>query len=272
MTFLKRSSIPLYYQLENILREKINSGEYRPGGPFPTEEQLVRSYKVSRITVRKALSALETDRLINRKRHIGTFVINAEKPLRPRRLSGMFDDVIDWGVRTEAKVIDFGFIHPPKKVAAVLRLGDETTVLRIERVRLVKGCPVSYSVSYIPPELGKRIRIKDLRFKTLLNVLEEKYKVEIGRGGQIIEATIADSRIASLLKIMTGAPLLKIERAVFDTKDKPVEYIFILYRSDRYYFSVNLLRKKSKSKGRWDYARADNLSKMPWENSSLITP
>ena len=126
-----------------------------------------------------------------------------------------------------------------------------------------KACPISYSINYIPSDLGKKIGIKDLGIKPLLNVLEEKYKIKVARGSQIIEATIADSRLASLLEVMTGAPLLKIERSVFDKRDKPVEYLLIFYRSDMYHFSVNLLRKKSKSKSRWDYTRAGHLSKLP---------
>jgi GntR family transcriptional regulator len=89
----------------------------------------------------------------------------------------------------------------------------------------------------------------------LLNVLERKCRVKIGRGSQIIQATVADSRIASYLDIMAGAPLLKIERTVFDTKGRPVEQVSIPYRSDKYHYSVDLTRKKSASKTRWDYLR-----------------
>ncbi len=49
MMAFKDRSIPLYYQLENVLREKIRLGEYAEGDPFPTEEQLVREYGVSRL-------------------------------------------------------------------------------------------------------------------------------------------------------------------------------------------------------------------------------
>lgn len=77
--------------------------------------------------------------------------------------------------------------------------------------------------------------------------------MRIGKGSQIIEATVADSRIASYLEIMTGVPLLKIERTDLDTKGRPVEHVSILYRSDRYHYSVDLARRKSASETRWDY-------------------
>jgi len=255
MIGFKNRSIPLYYQLENILREKINSGEYRPGDPFPTEDQLVQSYKVSRITVRQALGALEKDGLITRRRGKGSFVTEGWVHLEPMKLTGMIEDIIAMGIRTKTKIINFGFTNPSKKVVESLKLSEDTKVLRIERLRLIKGSPVSYTISYLPPDLGKKISIKDLTFQPILNLLENKCKVRIGRGTQIIEATIADSRVSSFLEVMTGAPLLKIERVVFDIKDRPVEYILILYRSDRYHYTVDLVRKRSESKIRWDYIK-----------------
>jgi GntR family transcriptional regulator len=255
MKGFKDRSIPLYYQLENILREKISSGEYRSGDSLPTEDQLVHSYRVSRITVRQALSALEKDGLISRKRGKGSFVTGKQVAPESMKLTGTIEDIIAMGIKTKTKIIDFGFVHPPKKVTESLKLDEDTKVLRIERIRLVKGHPISYSVNYVPPDLGSRIGIKDLAIYPLLNVFEKKCKVEIGRGSQIIGATVADSRIASYLDIMTGAPLLKIERTVLDTKERPVEYVSILYRSDRYHYSVDLARKKSASKTRWDYVR-----------------
>jgi GntR family transcriptional regulator len=255
MIGFKDRSIPLYYQLENILREKIRSGEYGPGDPFPTEDQLVKAYGVSRITVRQALSALEKDGLIARRRGKGSFVTEGRGQLEPMKLTGMMEDIINMGVKTKTKIINFGFVPPPKKVAESLRLDEDSKVLRIERLRLIQEAPISYTISYIPADLGKKINIKDLTTHPILNILEKKCKVKIGRGFQIIEATVADSRIASFLDVMTGAPLLKIERTVFDIKNRPVEYISILYRSDRYHYSVELIRKRSESKTQWDYIK-----------------
>jgi GntR family transcriptional regulator len=87
-----------------------------------------------------------------------------------------------------------------------------------------------------------------------MNVLEDKCKIKIVKGSQVIGATLADTRIASLLEVMTGSPLLKIERVAFDARNRPVEHISILYRSDRYHFNVDFIRKRSELKAQWDYA------------------
>ena len=167
----------------------------------------------------------------------------------------MIEDILARGVRMTTRIINFGFVHPPKKVAEILKLSEDAKVLRAERIRLMKGSPISYTLSYIPPDIGKRLSIRDLSFLPLMNVLEKKCKINIARGIQIVEATIADSRIASLLDVMTGAPLLKIDRTIFDAKDRPIEFLSILYRSDRYHYTVDLIRKRTQRRPRWVHTK-----------------
>jgi len=178
----------------------------------------------------------------------------AERPthLEPMGLKGMIEDIVAMGLKGRTRMLNFDFVLPPKKVAGSLKLNEDARVLRIERIRLIKGQPISYTTSYIPSDLGKKITIKDLAVQPLLNVLEDKCKVKIVRGTQIIEATLADIRVASFLEVTIGAPLLRIERVVFDAKNRPIEYISILYRSDRYHYVVDLIKKKSEFEVRRD--------------------
>ena len=78
-------SIPLYYQLEHILRTQIESGEAVPGQRLPTEQELSRQYHISRATVRQALAALVSEGLLYRRQGKGTFV--TERPSRRGRRS-----------------------------------------------------------------------------------------------------------------------------------------------------------------------------------------
>jgi len=248
-------AIPLYYQLENILREKISSGEYGPTDAFPTEEQLLNSYKVSRNTVRQALSALEKDGLIVRKRRRGTTVCERKAEVETMKLTGMIEDIIAMGIKTKTRIIDFSFVHAPKKVSKSLHLGESDKVLKIERVRFIKKSPISYSINYLPTDIGEQIGIADINIHPMFNVLEKKCNVKVAWGIMNIEATVADSRTSSLLGVMTGAPLLRIERTVFDTKNRPVDFVVVLYRVDKYHYTVKLVRKKLEYGSHWDYTK-----------------
>lgn len=70
----RRSFVPLYYQLQEVLKEQLESGVWQPGDPLPSEPELARMFKVSRVVVRQALAILEDDRQIVRIRGRGTFV------------------------------------------------------------------------------------------------------------------------------------------------------------------------------------------------------
>ncbi len=71
---LKKGPIPLYYQLERMLRRRILNGKLTPEKPFPTERKLCDEFGVSRITVRQTLMILENEGLIRREQGRGTFV------------------------------------------------------------------------------------------------------------------------------------------------------------------------------------------------------
>ncbi|MEM3112270.1 MAG: GntR family transcriptional regulator [Candidatus Anstonellales archaeon] len=253
----RESAIPLYYQIENIIKEKINSGEYQPGDLLPTEEQLCNSFGVSRITVRKALSSLERDGLIHRKRGYGSIIRQGSLSLQPMKLTGSIEDLLAIGIKTRTRILHFGFISPPQNIAHHLQLEEDQQVLRIERIRYVKEGPLSYIINFIPFSLGKKVKARELIKEPLMNILEKKCNLKIKRAFQIIEATVADPQVAQYLEVPAGAPLLKVERTVYDMNDKPVEFLSVLYRSDRYHYSVELIREKKAFKREWNLRKPE---------------
>lgn len=71
---------PLYKQLEKLILDKITNGTLTPGNKLPTENELSEQYHVSRVTVRKALSALDSQGYLEKKSGKGTFI--AEKKMQ----------------------------------------------------------------------------------------------------------------------------------------------------------------------------------------------
>jgi len=248
---LKDKAIPLYYQIETILRRKILSGELPPLTPIPTEDALAQEFDVSRITIRQALGLLEKDGLVIRQRGKGTFVSEGAKAYESAKLTGSMEDLILMGVQTSTKVLDFSWGEAPQTVKERLALEEELQVLRIEKIRLVDSKPFSYVINYLPKRIGEKIREQDVTAKPTLMVLEENLGIRPDEADQTIEATIADAHVAPLLDIRVGDPLLKVERTVFDVKSRPVECVFVLYRADKYFFNVKLKRTRSKNSIGW---------------------
>ena len=97
--------IPLYFQTEKKLREKISTGEIvREGGSLPKEEQLCKTFGVSRITIRKALGDLVLDGLISRKAGKGSFVLPKRTNFLSVHLTGNFDELVTRGIQSEMRL------------------------------------------------------------------------------------------------------------------------------------------------------------------------
>ena len=251
MIRIRNGGIPLYYQLVTILTRKIMSGEFGVGVLLPSENALAQEYQVSRITVRQALSSLESDGFIIRKRGKGTFVAETPLIVEPAKLTGSIEDLVSMGIRTSTKVIDFSLTQVAKEITNKLGLPEGTQVVRIERLRLAKGNPFSYILNYLPATVGEKIKPDDLLTKPLLRIMEDDLGVNLANAIQRIEADIADSYVALLLKVRVGDPLLKIERTVFDSHRRAVQHTSVLYRADRYYYAVTLEREKLEKASRW---------------------
>ncbi|MEJ2478018.1 MAG: GntR family transcriptional regulator [Desulfobacterales bacterium] len=248
---MRQKAIPLYYQIETILRGRILSGELPSGASLPTEETLGREFNVSRITVRRSLSELENDGLIVRQRGRGTFVTDKPHPATSSRFSGSMEDLINMSGHTEAKVLAFEMIDAPDQIRAKLNLEDGDRILRIEKIRSVEDEPFSYVINYLPEKIGARLSAADLNQKPLLMILEDEFGLNADGAIQTIEAVVAEPESAPLLGIRVGDPLLKVERTVFDAEDHPLEYVSVLYRADKYYFNVRLKRERSEDSIGW---------------------
>ena len=257
MAVLKLGPIPLYYQIEGAIRRKISSGEFAPGSRLPSEEALAREYKVSRVTVRQALSRLETQGLIVRRRGKGTFVTEKAASFETPKFTGSMEHLISMGLRTSVRIMDFGMIKPPQRVREALELGRASRVLRIEKVRLVEDKPFSYVLNFFPPEIGKRMSLDEALVKPVLKILEDDLGIRLAHAIERIEATTADEYISSLLEIDLGNPLLKMERTVYDEANRAVEYVSVLYRADKYFVTVKLQRAKAKKTFYWAPAVCD---------------
>lgn len=249
--------IPLYYQLENLLREKILSGAFAPGERLPTESDLVRQYGVSRVTVRQALTALAGEGLIERHQGRGTFV--AERKTKRRTfeplpaLSGSLDEIIASETDSLVKVIEMNRVESDAHEAELLGLQPGEPLYRIRRLRSREGKPYALILSYLPAEIGSRLTREELSAGSLLQLLEAKFGLRLKDARQQITAVLADPYVAGLLDVRVGSPLLSIERTVCTDEGRPVEFAHALQRTDLYGYVVHLMRNEDdqpKNRGR----------------------
>ncbi len=241
--------IPLYYQLENILREKIMSGVFAAGARLPTEAELIRLYGVGRITVRQALAALTKDGLIERKRRRGTFVTErkTKRPSFEERidLTGSLDEVIAAEAGATFKVIEMRRIDADPQEAEFLGLGAGEPIYRVKRIGLRADKPRNLTLDFLPAEIGEKLTLEELSAGSLLQTLETRFGLKLKSATQRINAALADPYLAKLLDVRVGSPMLSIERAIYAGGAAPIVFSQTLLAADLDGYAISLTRGKA---------------------------
>ena len=252
----KDQAIPLYYQLEVSLRSRLASGEFAPGESLPSEAEIGKAYKMSRITVRQALAALEREGLISRQRGRGTFVTKRVKKLWAPKLSGSLEEAISMGLtdKYEVKLIRREEEPASHREAGLLGLEPGEKIHRIKRIRLYEGNPLAYMINLMPLDVGSGLSSEDLMSRPILANLEVRLGLKLTEADQRIGATLADAQIAGLLKIRTGDALLQMERTAYEEGGRAVNHVVVLFRADRYWYEVKLRHTGSTGKSDWSLA------------------
>ena len=231
----RHSSSPLHSQVYELLRGKITAGEWKPGDLLPTESQLIDQYQVSRATVRQALDALVNEGFIYRERGRGTFVAHPTVEQGLVRIVSFTEDMRQRGFTPGTQVLGAGLVAAPPDIAVTLGIATGDEMVRIERLRLADGEPMSVEESYLVhaycPDI---LRLHDFSEEPLRECLERAYDIRLVGARQSIRAIAATAGLAGLLCIEATAPLLHIERVSFSQFNVPVEYLRVYHRGDRY--------------------------------------
>lgn len=240
----RRSPVPLYYQLESILRDEVVAGYYPGGTPLPTEDVLVRRFGVSRITVRRAMERLVQDGLIHRIPGRGTFV-NASPPRdfrierNPADLMGFEEDIRRTGFVPEARVLRREWVSPPADVAEALGIAPGIEVFRLYRRGTIGGRPLWLEDRYMMRAVASRLRPRDFTVPSLLSTLAREHGLTVDRARVRIAARGASREEARLLDLRPGAPVMVAEFAV-QADGQPAQFVRARFRPDRYAFAFTV--------------------------------
>jgi GntR family transcriptional regulator len=237
------SVLPVYYQIKQTIRNWIINREFHPGEKIPSENELASQFNVSRLTVRQAISQLVQEGFLNSKRGEGTFVTNDGGLINSFSLefSGFMDDLFYQVSKVKAKYVEIQKMKVSRLVKEKLELEDEETeVVRIKRVRLLREKPFAYTINYLPLEIGTRITEKELYKSPLLKILERKLGIHFTEAFQIMEASFANQEVAEHLGISPGSPILYLERIMYTTRKRPVEFVQSCHRGDIYKYVLRL--------------------------------
>jgi GntR family transcriptional regulator len=236
---------PLYSRVETVLANEITEGNLKVGDQLPTEDNLIARFEVSRITVRRAVQNLVSRGLVEIRRGKGTFVAAPKITQELTELSGFVEDMHALGRKPTARVISKEIVNADETVATQLALTKGERVVRIRRVRLADGIPLSFDETYLPLEIGKKIITNNLKVEPIFSLLERKYGVPLIEAEYKLDAMAAEAEVAAALKVKQRSPIFRIERTSYSTGGRPVDYERLYYRGDLVRFVTRLVRKVS---------------------------
>lgn len=234
-------------QVSDWLRRKIELGEFGPDQKLPSENELVRQFNFSRITIRRALQTLEGESLIYKRHGLGTFVSPQKAKQGLVRLTDFLEDMSSAGMTARSEVLRRKIIPASPAVALALNLEIGSAVLQLDRLRYGDDKPMAYDQAWLPPLYAQLLEDEDLEETTIYHVLEEKHNIPILRGKYRLEAANATSEIARHLEVDRGDALLVIQRLTCTHGEVPFYFQRRYYRSDRVAYELQLERTPEKT-------------------------
>lgn len=238
---------PLYKLVKKSILSRIADQEWVPGAFLPSEPELAKEYEVSHGTLRRALDELTRERRLTRHQGKGTAVSLLDSELALFQFFKIYDKNGERVFPTADNIkiaVGMGKREGAVKEEAVkLNIAAGERVVRIQRVRRIKGLPVFNELITVPEKRFPNLQAMPIETlpNTLYDFYQKEYAVTITTAEERLSAIFADKTDAQLLDIPEGTPLLSIVRVCYDIKNEPVEYrrTHMLTQSYSYYAVVN---------------------------------
>lgn len=234
---------PLHINISQQIQQQIDSGKYSPGDKLPSERELVKIYRVSRITVRRAIANLVQQGLVRTHQGKGVFVSEQRKVAYnlANPLTFLERDLEAKGISLSLQNLVFELVTPPAEVKAILNLPSRNPTAYLQKKLLLTDSVVGgMDITYILPELGSKLAT-ELKANMTFPVLEQN-NYRIDRLTAIIECTNANLELSKYLAVPLGHPLLVYRHTAYTTDNRAVLHGETISIGDRFCYSVEQRR------------------------------
>lgn len=206
--FQENANIPKYIQIADDLRKIVQQAAKEGKDKFLSDEQLIKKYNVSRMTIRQAVQMLVDEGMLKRVQGKGTFIVHHDKLKTDiAKLDSFFRG---WYLAEDFKVelLYRGVVPCPDEIAEQLGLESGEDVYQVKRLRKSKGVPIVVDNRYLRVEYGEKVSDEEYINYSFSHIFLKKFGWTFSEGEIEIEAILANEEIAETLKISEGAPIL----------------------------------------------------------------
>lgn len=240
----RKSGVPLYYQIQQRLVGQIRSGEFRPGEPLPSLQELAARLGVSQMTARQAVRALCDQGMMYSKQGKGTFVSAFKHERNFRQVLSFTEEMKMRGSAPSSRVLSFRVEAPNREVRTALEMGPGEKVFRLRRIRYSDGRPMGIECSCLAQQTCPDLMESFDPSTSLYQQLAERYGIQMEVTDEVVEVGKATAADATLLKVANGSPVFLFTRTGYGENGKALEYVKSIYRGDRYKIVQRLTRAK----------------------------
>lgn len=202
--------MPAYEQVKAFIKQRIGSGEWRPGDPVPSEAALMQQFGISRMTVNRALRELASDGLVNRVQGSGTRVAQLHRISSRLTIRDIREEVVERGHVHTTRVLRSGRVKSTAELAQTLGLRSGASVFHTVLIHMENGVPIQYEDRYVNPAAAPQYLETD--FTVMSPTLHLLRHAPLTEASYAIEACLPTVEEAKELGIKRGEPCLAMMR------------------------------------------------------------
>lgn len=217
---------------EDILQQ-ILTGALSPGQAIDTDAVLSKRYDASRMTIRKAIDELVLEGHLTRIYKKGAFVSRRSRYEGFRFGVGYSEEMRKRGMRPSSADVRIALETPKEREVHDLQLLPSYKVWHVNRIRLADGKPIAYEDSYFPYPLVEELVEAD-GYKSIEDKIKEVHGYSIQSADQWIDAILADEKLAALLEVPEGTPLVRTYSVSYLPNGTPINSGTCVYRTDNF--------------------------------------
>ncbi|GAB4406704.1 MAG: transcriptional regulator NagR [Thermodesulfovibrionales bacterium] len=242
----KRSPIPAYNQLIDIIYSQIKNRELLPNEMLPSETELCKMYGISRTTVREALGRLTRDGLLYTIKGKGTFVVEPKLDQIMIKIPDFYEDMAARGLKPDVKVLDVRVIKATQLVSEKLMVPPNENVFCIKRLFLADNKPYVLEKKFIVCKDCKILNscnqtdLKNIKDQSVFDVLAGKCHICNDYVIVSIESTTIRPDEAKYLEVPAGTVAFYVDLVAYKKDDTPCGWIASVYRGDLYRFKTKI--------------------------------
>ncbi len=233
----------IYQDIYRDILNKISDSTFEAGERLPGELELSKLYSCSRATIRKALSILEREGYVYKKRGQGTFVKVNKLDYNLNYLESFTEQMLKSKRKPSSELL---MIEKTDDVAVdvkqTLKLNGNDKVYRVKRLRYADEKIMAYEITNIRSDLCPDIQKYIDDNSSLYDVYEKVYGLKLKYGDVSLEAILADEEIGEILDIKINSPVLLMNCNVYLENDEPLYHVLCYYIGERYAFTARQYR------------------------------